>query len=792
MIDALRLGLKGVARRPGLAVAIVVPLALATAVSAALFSIADGLFLRPLPLKNADRTVVVSIPPAGPRLSELVNTFVTPSKSLDFVESFHRSPLFSATINSAPGGNFNLGVVRELGLQVAAVDVRFFEHFGLSPAHGRLFTDDDQDLVTAMPGGISGVLPVILSDGYWRREFGGDVSAVGRQMTMAGRQVMIVGVMRPGVKFPGRTDVWTPRGRGTANQIRGFAQLAPDTTIEHVRAAFPLLDFRPLRDSLLPTDAGAVLFIFGTALSLLLLAWVQIGGLVLTNAADRLREVAVRLSLGASHRRIVAHFAAESFWLAAAALLLAWAAVQPLTHAVIALLPQDLTGAQYLEPGGRTFVFCGVTTALGFVLLTLTPLGVVRRVAAVTPVALMRGALTDSLSTLRVRRGLLVAQVAFTSLLLYVASLSAYSYLNVLRYDYGFDAQNAVIIDPPLSLAGMTGHESSAAWIAHTGRVRRVAERLARLPGVQVATPIADSPIPTWREDYRDPVQRFDGRAVEGVHARILAAGPDVIQALGATLVAGADFSHPDYRGRDNVVVVNETMARQLSPIVTVLGKRLVVSSVDATVIGVIRDLVDASPAVPPAPLVIQTGTRPSVNAQQILVRTTDGALPAMAALRAVVEEEFGPIRSTQMRLLVDDVEKTVVPWQGRASVLALVAAVGLPLAVLGLSSGLFFLVRTRTRELGIRLALGAVPQQARAFVLAYAGRIVMTGSAIGVVCGAVAGRAMQGQLFGVGAVSPVTTVTVAALVGGLAWCAAYVPARRASQVDPATVLRAE
>lgn len=370
MFEALWVGLKGVLRRPGLAVAIVVPLAMATAVSAALFSIADGLFLRPLPLANAERTVSVDMP-TGKRLSELVDIFINPAKSGEFVASFERSPLFTGTVGSAPGGNFNIKIIEESGLQVAAVDVRFFERFGLSPAHGRVFTADDQATVLALPAGLKGVLPVVLSDAFWRREFGGDLSVVGRQATLAEREVLIVGVMPPGVKFPGRTDVWTPRGRGTAGQIRGFAQLAPGVTIEQVRAAFPLLDFAHLRESIRPKGAEAVLFVFGTALALLLLAWVQIGGLVLTAAADRLREVAVRISLGASTRRIVGHSAAESFWLASAALLLGWIATSSIAGAVIALLPHSLTDAQYLQPDARTFVFCAAVTGLGFVLLTL-------------------------------------------------------------------------------------------------------------------------------------------------------------------------------------------------------------------------------------------------------------------------------------------------------------------------------------------------------------------------------------------------------------------------------------
>ncbi|MCC7185901.1 MAG: ABC transporter permease [Acidobacteria bacterium] len=791
MFGALWVGLKGLIRRPGLAVAIVVPLAIATAVSAALFSIADGLYFRPLPLKDADRTVTVSIPSAGPRLSQIADVLMDTAKSEDFLASFEQSPLFTGTVGSVQGGHFNTTILEEIGLQVAAVDIHFFERFGLWPAYGRVFTVDDQATALALRAGVKGVLPVVLSDAYWRREFGGDISVVGEVSTLAERQVLIVGVMKPGVKFPGRTDVWTPRRQGKVFQIRGFAQIAPGVTLEQVRGAFPLLDFTPLRDSLRPKNAGAVLFIFGTALSLLLLAWVQVGGLVLTSATDRLREIAVRVSLGASTRRIVGHFAAESFWLAISALVLAWVGVQPLTEALIVLLPPDLTSAQYLQPDSRTFLFCSVTTVVGFALLTLTPLGLTRRVA---PVVLMRGVLGESLSAMRARKGLLVAQVAFTSFLLYVASLSGFSYLNVLRYDYGFDADNVVITEPPLPpMAGRTPQDWYAeVYTPQRGRVAAAAERLRHLPGVQVATAAMGSPIPTWRPEDRYDVRRFDGRLIDPVPTRMFSGGPDIVEALGATVLVGTGFNDPEYRGRTDIVLINETLAKQLSPWMPAVGKRLRGEAFDATIVGVIRDLVDSTPDTPAAPLVIQTAQARGTSAHHILIRTSDGAQDMMPTIRKVLEEDFGPIRSTQLRLLADDVEKTVVPWRGRASVLGLVAALGLPLAIVGLSSGLFFLVRTRTRELGIRLALGALPEQARAIVLAYAGKVVLTGGAIGVVSGALVGQAMDGQLFGVGSVSIVTILTVGVLVGGLAWCAAYIPARRASQVNPATVLRAE
>jgi putative ABC transport system permease protein len=781
MLDVLRFGLKSVTRRPLLAAAIVLPLAIATALSTALFSIADGLFYRPLPLKNAESTVVVAAPLSGARRTRLDAIVRDYGFSGRFRGALRESPLLATTIAFSP---LNTAITLETGLKISIVDVRLFDYFGMSPALGRLFTAEDQ-AAADIARTASGILPAIVSDAYWRRELGANPEVIGQQITVAGQQVSIVGVMRPGVKFPARTDVWMPMNAAALNMHPAFVRLSPGATIEQLRVAFPLYNFTPLRASMRPAGAATVAFIFGAALALLLLAWVQVGGLMLATASDRLREIAVRVSLGARQGGIVAQFAAESFWLVAAALALSLLLTPALTHLLIGLLPDSLTSAQYLQPDGRAHVFAGVVSSLGFLLLTLTPLTLTRRVA---PLLLMKGRAAESASPSRVRQGIQVVQLACTALLLYVAALAAFSYLNVLRHDYGFDAENVLFIEPPRIRAGVRNTDINTDKI----RIATIAERIRRLPEVRFATPVMESPLKGMFRERRWDVIEVDRRPIDPVPTRLFTAGRDVVEALGATLVAGTSFDGPEYIGRKDVVLINETLAHQISAIATAVGRRIRTEHIDATVVGVLKDLVDSAPEIQAAPLLIQPSDGRGGVAHQLLVRTSVPATALIPTLRKIVEEDFGPMRSTQIRLLADDVEQTVLPWRGRAAVLTLVAALGLPLAVTGIASGLFFLVRTRTRELGVRLALGATPEQAREFVLAYARRIVALGAGLGILAGMLAGRAMSGQLFGVGAVSPVTTFVVAAIAVGLAWLAAYLPARRASRIDPATALRAE
>lgn len=784
MRRSLREGFTRAVRRPLLTLAVVLPLAVATAVTTALFNLVDGIYLRPLPLDNTDRVVAVRVPPRQTdRLSALVTVLASPQTRDEYVRAFRQSPLFATTVAASPGWGFHVRVAWEIQLSAAAVDVHFFDTFGLEPAMGRVFTVDDQAIADAAQP--ADLLPVVISDRYWRSVFGGSSDIVGTSTTIAERPVVVVGVMPPGVKFPKDTDVWTPRARGPLAQLQGFAHLAPGVTIEQARQAFPLLDFVGVRESLIPKEGTALVFIFGTGLTLLLLAGTQVSGLLLTSATDRIHEMRVRLSLGAGRRQMAAQFAGEAAWLTVGAFLLSLPGIPVLTNLITTLLPAELTATSYVDLSWRAYAFAALAVTAGFALLTLSPLVVIRRL---TPFWQSQPSQTHARTSGPVRQRVLIAQIACTSFLLYIASLSAYSYLNVLTFNFGFDAENVVIIYPERQ-----GPFSVDAFMAHVARVADAAEPLKALPFVRFATPVMDSPL-------RDPVDtlmegtinRLRGLSIAPITAREFSGGVDVIEALGAQVLAGTTFLDPEYRSRIDVVVINESLARKLSPLVPPIGQRIGGRYLDAVIIGIVRDLVDSKPEVPAAPLVIRRAGDRSTLQHRLLVRTTSPASAHLPALRSFIEDTFGPTRPTQLRLLADDVDTTRHPWRGRAAVLSLVASIGIPLAAVGLASALFFMVRTRTRELGIRMALGASPAQARMTVLASARRVAIAGGVIGTLAGVVAGRGMGSQLFGVTAASPVAVMAVALLLATIMGLASYLPARQVSKIDPALALRRE
>jgi putative ABC transport system permease protein len=789
--------------------AVMVPLAMATAVSAALFSIADGLLLRALPFPDADRLVSIDFPEDEGRLRQLRPILGDPAARSAFSERLESIPLLEARAIVTPLTYFDRNVAAAAQVRGAPVSPNFFEMFGLRPAMGRAI--DASDAVPAPANPAAAALPVVIGHGLWMGEFGGDAGVIGRNVELAGRTVTVVGIMDAGVKFPGETNVWMPLSSIGVNDFRGFARLAPGATAEQLQGAFPALNIQPLEQSVRRTGAVPYVLIFATTLALLFMSWVQVAALMLSRAADRLKELAVRASMGASTGRLVSLFAADAIWLSLGSLALAAAVVPSLTALLVSWLPASLRFGQYLQADARTFAFAGAATGLGVVVISIAPISLIRRVS---PLALLAGTLGEgrrSVSVSRARRLLLVAQIALTTVLLYVAGLSVHSLVRVLSFDYGFDDGNVLVADLPLLKIPETEalkfrspyeftpgerEQRAAEWKAWTESNKQATiqslDALKALPGVIAVAGLTDTPIPrrTRLTTAGTEVTRVGNRPTGRLSVRLISASQDFVKALGATLLAGESFDAPSVSGRLDVMVINEAFARRIQPLVWPIGIRVVSSNMTGTVIGVVKNLVDSAPGIEPEPQIFQPLAYRGAGARVAIVRTEGDADTAASAVRDVLQSKFGPLRTDQIRLLAADVDATVVPWHGRSSMLMLVAFLCVPLAMLGMSSGLFFAVNAQSREIGIKLALGASPSQARRNVIETALRLTSIGGAIGVVVGMAIGTVMDNQLFEVSPVDPVVVVVISGGMLALCWCSALGPGSRASHIDPVVVLK--
>jgi putative ABC transport system permease protein len=580
-------------------------------------------------------------------------------------------------------------------------------------------------------------------------------------------------------------------------------RLASQATAEQLAATFPDLLVRPLRDTVYPGRTQAVPVLLAAAGALLLVAWVQVTALVFSGSLAQLRETGVRLALGAGRLRLVRQFAADAALTAGLAFTLAWLIVGPLTAFIVLLLPPELTRGQYLNPDMRTFGFGCALLLLGFVLQSVVPVGVA---GWITPSALLTGRLADKpIRVERARYGLLVGQMTLTAFLLYLAGLAVHSFVQAAQFDYGFDADRVLVFRPPPWYRSHPAVEQSFADLAERNRkVNATLEMLSIVPGVVGAATFEYAPLGVGP---RDPglaqnlvtIERFDGVPRPDVQARVNVVGVDFLNALGATLVSGRSFDDPTFATRRDVVVVNETLGRRLSPPLYVAGEPMSPPVVGheivvpghrgpALIIGVIKDLVDTTPEVPADPQLF----RPSRSGAGfgIVMRVSSSVDAELPAIRFVLERVWGPLPPRQISLMRDELRTVLKPLRAQSILLSLIAACCLPIAMVGLIGTLIESVRSRMRDIAIRLVLGAEPRTIRRAVVRRALAGVSIGILLGTGAGTLVGWVIAHQLFQVEPSDPWTMGAVFVALISMSWLAVLAPARSVLRVEPANALR--
>lgn len=772
-------------------VAVVAAIALSVAVICSLFSVVDGLLFRPLPFPAADRLVAMEYRlVGGPSPNPRSPGFVEKREALRV--GIEASPLVAAAAQSGFKSFFKPDQARDFGLEVTGVDSRFFGLLGLIPAAGVDFSPDDERTPAAQALESDLPLPIIIGHDLSRRLFGSTPAALGLH-DLAGRRVSVIGVMAPGVKFPGETNVWAPVP-SVRSFLPAYARLRLEATAEQLAAAFPDLEIRPLRDALRPGNARTLVVLLLAAMLFLLVTWVQVAALIISGAFGRLHEMGVRLALGAGRLRLIRQFAVQNMFVAGAAFGVAWLVVPSLTRLIIEMLPADLQHGQYLTSDLRTFVFSCAVSLAGLALLTLLPAVVARRVTAL---GALSGRLAEKpLSAHRWRQALLVGQMTLTTVLLYLSGLTLHSFMRVTTFDYGFDAENVLLFTPPAwAPYTATARQYEALYDRHTGKTAATIESLQTLPGVN-ATGLFSGPLSigiAWTQGA--PVVSFDGRPRMEVHARANIVGIDFVRTLGARIIAGSDFGALQYAGQDKLVLVNETLAKQLVPDmsgpgpplwVTVVGREIRTDADGGRIVGVISDLVQKAPATPVLPEFFLVDRR-SQGASVIAVRVEPRD---ETAVRATLERIWGQFSPRQIARMQDHMGRVLAPYRSQAVMLGVIALCCLPIAGIGLIGALSYSVRVRTREIAIRVAIGADPRTVHRMVVRRALVTVGAGIVLGTAIGTAVGSVIAHQLFEIRSADIPTMLGVGAGLMLLGWLAAVVPARHGARVDPAVTLR--
>jgi predicted permease len=802
MLQDFRYALRTLARSPGLSLAAVLTLGLGIGANSSIFGVVDRLFFRPPPhVVDPDRVVRVSVTRTDPRWGTITGGIGTYPDYLAFRARIRGFSTVAATM----GASFNLGVgdhARRVTAEL--VSASFFPLLGVRAERGRFFTEEED-----RPGRPAYV--AVVSHAFWRGEMEQSPDALGKTLLVGHNVYTVIGVAPDhfaglGLREP---DLWLPMSAGAPEVMgnrniltccgfgfRTIARLAPGVSAERAAAegtvlmrtedSTAILALNSARGALDPnfiSDARLSIWLAVVSGIVLLIACANVANLLLARAEQRRREVAVRVALGAGRGRLIRQLYAESAVLAAcggtaAVFITLWAG--PLLRA--ALLP-DATTAGVLDL--RVFAFTA-----GAILVTALLAGLSPALRAGVPdlsSALKSGPREGGVQRSVTRSGLLVAQVALTLVLLTGAGLFITSLRHVQSLRLGFDADHLIVAGGDLSGLGYKTPEITAIY-------ERIRERVARLPGVAGTSLSIGSPFGS-PSIFRVAVPGVDtlpytptgGLFVAGVT-------PDYFRTMGTSVRRGRVFTDADVAGARRVVVVNQTMARLVWPGQDPIGKCMKIgnTSTCSEVVGVVEDarlfkVTDELVMQYFIPLSQFGGPVTSLE-----VRTIGPADAMVGAVRREVQATSRELPYMGIDPMPQLFAGQLRVWRQGSALLSLLGGLALLLAAVGLYGVLSYVVSQRTQELGIRIALGASRGDLLGLVVRQGLGITVVGVVIGVVGALAGGKAVAALLYGVSPHDPLVLGIVTLLLLSVAAVASYLPARRATNVDPMVALRYE
>ena len=815
----LRYAVRGLRRQPVHSLACLLTLALGIGANTALWSVVDRVFLRPLPYRDAERVMTLwDTRPADGRTHENPS----PGNFLDW----SRSPAFEAMAAWQDGtGTATLrGEHEAVVLETVKVTPSFFRVLGVPPLLGRTFDDaTERGAVFNVADRYSGGDRVIvLSFGLWKDRFAADPAVVGRSLDMDGVSWKVVGVMPEGFALPRpTTQVFVPWDivpsfasfqEGPPRDLRflnvlarlrtgwsvktaeaDLQALAATLAVAHPRAnAGWSVRLVPLREELLSPFRPAVLLV-GTAVGLvLLLACANVAGLQLARATGRRREMAIRLSLGASRRRLLRQLLTESALLALLGGALGLVVAQIAQSLILSQAPPGIpgTGGGGLDP--RALAFAGGLSVLTAVLFGLVPALEASRVPLAGALHDGGRSATQGPRVRRLRRLLVAGEVAAALVLLAGAGLVGRSLLRVLAVDTGFDPQGLVSLRVSLDHATYkTGAQSRQFY-------RALLPRLAGLPGAAGAGAVTALPLhpvgtdfarPYWREGEPDP----GGNAAR---ADIRMATPGYFDALRMTLRRGRAFADADDERSPRVIVVNETLARQAFGTDDPVGRRLVLDYMGGSypyeIVGLVGDVRFGSVKAAPRPEIFIPHAQNPYLDLTVVVRAQGDAATIVSRVRQEIAA-IDPRQPAHAVATMDElVRRSTAADRLLAAVLMGLAGLALVLAATGLHGLLAYLVGQRTQELGLRQALGATPAQVIGLVMGESLRLVLAGGAMGLLLALALLPQVSALLYEVGPSDVWAWAGAVGLLLTTAIVASLIPARAAARVDPLAALRAE
>ncbi|HUQ81711.1 MAG TPA: ABC transporter permease [Gemmatimonadaceae bacterium] len=809
IVHDLRTTLRSLRRSPAFTAAVVITLALGIGANTAIFSVVNGVILRPLPYASPDRLVMIW--EENPSMDYGVRYIPTsPGNFTDFradTNVFSDAGAFRYR-SSTVGGE---GDAEQLW--GAELTPSMFSTLGIRPFVGRAFASDEEG--PGKPG------TVLLSYGLWQRRFGGNASVIGTTVNVDGAKRTVIGVMPEWFRFPlpsmypiltkVRAEFWIPHLIDPSNPIRGgrymgvIARLRDGVSVAQARAALTMTS-RQLAERFPNNNAGwsataipiaehvaapvrpALLILLGAVGLVLLIACANVANLQLARATRRQREVLVRAALGAGRGRIVRQALTESLVLAALGGVAGLVIVVWGTDALRAMLPAGFPRVAEVAVDVRVLMFATVVSLGTGLVFGIVPAMRSSRVDLAR--ALNEGgrrAIGDRRSR-RARSALVVAQVALAMVLLVAAGLLTRSVARLLAVNPGFDVSGLLTagVRPP----ARDFPSEAARRQAYTAMI----ERAATLPGV---TGVSASSLVPFSE-----LEDFFGVTIEGrpvvkdgqnPEARFYVVVPGYFETLRVPVRQGRSLTRGDDERAPKVAVINRRFAELYFANANPIGRRVMSGSEEyRTIVGVVENVSYSGLDATPKAEMFVPYTQQNADDMTLILRTAGDPSALAAPLRTAVREAARGVPLAEIATMDALVAASVAQRRLSMTLLGTFAVLALLLASVGIYGVLSYAVAERSREIGIRRALGAQDGQVVGMVVGEGMRLAVVGVVAGVVGALLATRLLRGLLYGVGATDPATFVVVTVLVAGVAFAASYLPARRAARVDPTEALRAE
>jgi len=790
-------------RRPGLTAVIVLTLAIGIGANTAIFSVINAVVLRPLRFKDSEQLVTVQ---------EILETEGGGRGLVSYpnFEDWRIQNQVFEEIAVMRGQGFTLtGTDQPERIRGARVSAGFFRLLRVEPALGRTFLSEEDEA--------AGSKVAVIGDELWRRRMGAEPGVLGRTLTLDGEPFRIIGVLPPDFRFPGslaHAEVWTPatlvereflHSRG-GHTFRAVARLKPGTSIEHASADMTTIARRlqeqypdtnkdwgirlvPLHEQVVGSARPALTMLLGAVGLVLLIACANVANLLLAQCAGRTREFAVRAAVGGGRLRLIRQLLTESALVGMSGGLLGIVLALWSMDAVVTLIPPDLPRANEIGFDARVFAFALLLSFLTSLIFGLAPALQVTGLSLAMPLKeAWRGSVTGRRS--RLRSSLIVCEVALTLVLLVGAGLLMRSFHRLMSVEPGFEPENMLTFEFSVPRASKMSSSERARLFEN------VRARVAALPEVtsacaNVVLPLTESGIGLTFTVEGQP----DAEEREALYGSI---SSNYFDTLGVPLLQGRMFTELDTRETTGVMIINEKMASRFWPNNDALGQRLRISvsfpGVEPDsfeIVGIVANIRESILDEPEPYMYVpfQQQTWPTMS---FAARITGDPVSVTAAVRREVASITPDIAPSGFKTLSQYVSGTVAQRRFATIALSIYAFAALVLAVVGLYGTLSYMVAQRTREIGVRLALGAQRADVIQLVLRHGLRLTGTGLAAGLVGAFAATRVLSNLLFGITAVDPTTFAGVSAILAIVATLACYVPARRATKVDPMVALRCE